>query len=383
MTDEWQARAEALADKLAADGDLHTAEWRAAVCAVARHELVPRYYEQEGATYRLVTPDDDASRQAWLDRVYSDTTLITAVVADSSGRQVPVSSSTKPDLMVRMLEALNVHDGHKVLEIGTGTGYNAALLSHRLGRGNVFSIDLRAELVDDARDRLAAMGYRPVLRAVDGSGGLPEHAPFDRIIATCSVAAVPPEWIEQTVPGGLILVDVEGQLSAGNLVALRRGDELVAEGKFLDWYGRFMALRHDVASVGNAWPTVDRSQGEERASAVDPVELDGAFRFLAQFRLPPGTLHTLTVDDGMPTATCLTHRDGSWCSVDRAADESGRYRVRHAGPRDLWADVEHAHDEWVTMGAPAWHRFGLTATPTTQRVWLDSPDSAHTWNLPT
>lgn len=383
MTDEWQARAEALADKLTADGDLHTAEWRAAVCGVPRHELVPRHYKQEGATYRLVTPDDGASRRAWLDLVYSDTTLITAVVADSSGRQVPVSSSTKPDLMVRMLEALDVRDGHTVLEVGTGTGYNAALLSHRLGADRVFSIDLRPELVDAARDRLATMGYRPVLRAVDGSGGLPEHAPYDRIIATCSVPAIPDEWIEQTAPGGLILVDVEGQLSAGNLTLLRRGDELVAEGKFLQWYGRFMALRHDAASVGQSWPTVDRSGGEERTTAVDPVELDGGFRFLAQFRLPPGTLHTLTADDGTPTATCLTNRDGSWCSVDRTAEESGRYRVWHAGPRDLWADVERAHDEWATMDAPAWHRFGLTATPTTQWVWLDSPDSEHTWNLTT
>lgn len=381
MTDEWQGRAEALADKLTADGDLHSAEWRAAVCGVPRHELVPRYYEQKGTTFRLVTPDGGASRRAWLDLVYSDTTLITAVVADSSGRQVPVSSSTKPDLMVRMLEALDVHDGHTVLEVGTGTGYNAALLSHRLGAARVFSVDLRPELVNAARDRLATIGYRPVLGAGDGSGGMPEHAPYDRIIATCSVAAIPGAWIEQTAPGGLILVDVEGQLSAGNLVLLRRGDEPVTEGKFLDWYGRFMALRHDAASVGHAWPSVDRTQGEERTTAVDPVELDGEFRFLAQFRLPPGTRHTLTVDDGTPTATCLTNRDGSWCSVARTTDESGRYRVSSAGPHDLWADVEHAHDEWATMGAPAWHRFGLTATPTTQQVWLDSPNSSHTWNL--
>src|SRR5215470_17283819 len=383
MTVEWQARAEALAGKLAADGDLRTAQWRAAVCAVPRHDLVPRYYEQEGATYKLVTPDYGVSRQAWLDLVYSDTTLITAVVADPSGRQVPVSSSTKPDLMVRMLEVLDVHDGHRVLEIGTGTGYNAAMLSHRLGSDRVFSIDLRPELVAAARDRLATMGYRPVLRAMDGSGGLPEHAPFDRIIATCSVAAIPGPWIEQTAPGGLILVDVEGQLSAGNLVLLRRGDEPVAEGRFLHWYGRFMALRHDADSVGQSWPAVDRSQGKERATTVDPAELDGGFRFLAQFRLPSGTRHTLTVDDGTPTATCLTHRDGAWCTIDRKADDSGRYRVRYAGPRDLWTDVEHAHDQWRTMGAPAWHRFGLTATPTTQRVWLDSPDNPHTWNLDT
>lgn len=381
IVDDWQARAERLADKLTADGDLHSAEWRAAVCAIPRHQLVPRYYEQQGEMYRLITPDDDRSRHAWLDLVYSDTTLITAIASHPSGHQVPVSSSTKPDLMVRMLESLDVRDGHKVLEIGTGTGYNAALLAYRLGDGNVFSVDLRTELVDDARTRLSAIGYHPVLRQVDGSGGLPDHAPYDRIIATCSVATIPTEWIEQTAPGGLILVDVEGQFSAGNLVALRRGAEPVAEGMFLDWYGRFMPLRHEAANVGAVWPAVDRAQGQERATAVDPVELDGEFRFLAQFRLPAGTRHTLTVDDGTPTATCLTNRDGSWCSVHRMADSPGRYRVLHAGLRDLWADVEQAHEEWVAIGAPAWHRFGLTATPTTQRVWLDDPASAHTWNL--
>jgi protein-L-isoaspartate(D-aspartate) O-methyltransferase len=127
---------------------------------------------------------------------------------------------------------------------------------------------------------------------------------------------------------------------------------------------------------------VDGSAAEERITTVDPVVLDGGFRFLAQFRLPLGTRHTLSVDGDTPTATRLTHRDGSWCSVHRSADESGRYRLCHAGPRDLWPDVEHAHDEWVAMGAPDWHRFGLTATPTTQRVWLDSPDGPHSWNLP-
>jgi protein-L-isoaspartate O-methyltransferase len=63
--------------------------------------------------------------------------------------------------MIRMLEALDVHSGHRVLEIGTGTGYNAALLSHRLGDTQVFSVDIDADLVELASQRLARTGYHP------------------------------------------------------------------------------------------------------------------------------------------------------------------------------------------------------------------------------
>jgi protein-L-isoaspartate O-methyltransferase len=72
-----------------------------------------------------------------------------------------------------------------LLEIGTGTGYNAALLCHRLGAESVFSVDIGAGLVAAARERLAALGYAPTLVAADGRLGLPGHGPFDRIIATC------------------------------------------------------------------------------------------------------------------------------------------------------------------------------------------------------
>ncbi len=107
----------------------------------------------------------------------------------------------------------------------------------------MFSVDVRADLVELARERLAAVGYRPTLSVVDGSAGLAEHAPYDRIIATCSVPAVPRPWAEQLVAGGLILVDLKLATSAGNLVRLRRlGDRL--EGRFTARWAAFMAMRH-------------------------------------------------------------------------------------------------------------------------------------------
>ncbi len=166
---------------------MHTPEWRAAVQEVPRHVFVPRYYtdDQQGRSRRwtLHEPEDPDSVRRWLELVYSRTTLVTQVAADFAdrGTQAAVSSSTKPDLMIRMLEALDVTDGMRVLEIGTGTGYNAALLSHRLGAANVYSVDVDPHLVESARDRLTRLGYTAAtLAAIDGIAGLPEHGPYDR-----------------------------------------------------------------------------------------------------------------------------------------------------------------------------------------------------------
>jgi hypothetical protein len=103
--------------------------------------------------------------------VYSPETLVTALEA-VGGNRFPISSSTKPDLMVRMLEILDVQDGHRVLEIGTGTGYNAALLAHRLGDEQVFSVDVGEDLVDLARDR--AVGVGSAARARRDDPGRPQ-----------------------------------------------------------------------------------------------------------------------------------------------------------------------------------------------------------------
>ncbi len=133
---DWAPRARGLADLLTENGDLHDPAWHNAVAAVARHVLVPAAYEQDG--FGAWQPVDVAS-PAGLDAVYSPVTLITAL-ADRGTHHESVSSSSKPDLMLRMLEVLDVHDGHKVLEIGTGTGYKlrAALPSaRRVNAGNL------------------------------------------------------------------------------------------------------------------------------------------------------------------------------------------------------------------------------------------------------
>ncbi|MEJ2668599.1 MAG: methyltransferase domain-containing protein [Deinococcales bacterium] len=120
------------------------------------------------------------------------------------------SSLSQPSTVACMLQALAAAPGHAVLEIGTGTGYNTALLSHLVGpHGRVVSIDIEADLVYAARRKLTAIGASNVETLCrDGTLGTPEHAPFDRVLATVGVWEVPWAWADQLAVGGRLLAPV-------------------------------------------------------------------------------------------------------------------------------------------------------------------------------
>jgi len=139
---------------------------------------------------------------------------------------MPVSSSSQPAMMAIMLDQLGLEPGHRVLEIGTGSGYNAAVMSAVVGvQGQVVSIDIDPELVERSQASLAEAGYdRVTLLCADGGFGDPAGAPFDRIIVTAGAWDIAPAWLEQVVPGGLLVLplSIRGiQLS----VALQRRDD--------------------------------------------------------------------------------------------------------------------------------------------------------------
>jgi len=376
---DWRSRARRLALLLSERGDVTDDAWRSAVGAVPRHRLVPEAYRQEagtGAWQRIDTASDGG-----LDLVYSPTTLVTAL-DDSSGHLLASSSSTKPDLMLRMLHVLDVHEGHRVLEIGTGTGYNAALLAHRLGDDAVYSVDVDGELVDVARHRLSEIGFEPTLVAADGVEGLPEHAPFDRIISTCSVPSVPWSWAEQLTSDGKMLLDLKVGNAGGNLVALDRRPDRV-EGRFTARWATFMTMWHGRDAPVPRAPRATCSTERSTTAPPRPWESHRVVWFLARFALPRhvGIGLRLDPDTLRPVAATLDSPDGSWVSVDLDG-AGGIRRVVEAGPIRLWASVEDAHDRWVGFGEPDWPRFGVTAQPDRQWVWLDVPAGPNTWPLP-
>lgn len=149
--------------------------WREAFESVPRHLFVPYYYVAVpgGHERRWGESPGPRARERWLRGVYADTPLATRL---RDGELV--SSSSQPSLMAMMLTELRVRDGDRVLEIGAGTGYNAALLAHRLGDdGLVTTVDLEPEITEAARGHLAAAGYHPVVVTGDGARGVPERAP--------------------------------------------------------------------------------------------------------------------------------------------------------------------------------------------------------------
>lgn len=362
MNVDWEVRLSRLADELTAKDKLRSRRWQAAFRSTPRHVFVPEFYRQDtsGGWERVV-----ADTPAALDTVYSNTALFTDVDEHGAG----VSSSSMPGLMTRMLELLDAHPGQRVLEIGTGTGYNAALLCAALGEEHVFSVDV--DYVDAARERLKTLGYRPTLRTGNGVEGLPEHGPFDRIIATVAVPRIPTAWVDQLADGGLILADVKPNTTAGNLVLLRKRGE-VAEGRFDSGQAWFMAMRHP-GQPDEPKPS-DRHPGPPvrgtTAVGADVWREQPVPWFLACLDVGGGGIDVgyQLDEDYQPAVVTASAADGSWAEVDM---DGGN--VRQAGPTRLWDAVERAFATWESAGRPGWARLGITAAPEKQWVWLDDP----------
>ncbi|AWW39530.1 methyltransferase [Streptomyces sp. AS58] len=291
--------------------------WREAFETVPRHVFVPYYYVGiVGGHERLWGESADAgARERWLRGAYADTPLATRL---RDGELV--SSSSQPSLMALMLTELRVADGHRVLEIGTGTGYNAALLAHRLGDDSlVTSVDLDPEITESARRHLSAAGHRPVVVTGDGARGVPARAPFERIIATCGLPSIPPAWLVQCRPEGRILSPL-----ATGLVVLTVRDATHAEGRFLHTPAYFVPLR------GGARHRPERASLGAVPRRGREHEL---FRFL--LALTGGTLDPL-----------------------------------------------EAYALWEGEGRPQRERYGVTVADGRGWAWLDEPEGPYLWPLP-
>jgi protein-L-isoaspartate(D-aspartate) O-methyltransferase len=211
-----------------------TPQVRSAFLQVPRHVFVQQYYAQRGnsLSWDLV--------QATHENIYRDEALVTRIDA----RGMPCSSTSQPSVMAVQLEALTLEQGQRVLEIGVGTGYNAALLGKMVGdTGEVISIDIDEELVAQAKHALVRAGATNV-RARPGDGFLGEaaYAPYDRLITTCSFRSIPRAWYEQLKVGGRLVGNWIIPL-ASLFICVQKTHSGELEGDLLDLGASYMEMR--------------------------------------------------------------------------------------------------------------------------------------------
>jgi protein-L-isoaspartate(D-aspartate) O-methyltransferase len=186
--------------------------WRAQREAMVAEQLVPRGIRDARVLEAMRTVPRHAFVPAPLQALaYQDRTL---PIGDGQ-------TISQPYIVALMSEAAAVQPGARVLEVGTGCGYQSAVLAE-LG-AEVYTIEILPGLAARAQDTLARLGYRVHARTGDGYGGLPEEAPFDAIVVTAAPAEIPPPLLNQLDAGGGRMVIPVGDEVQELLVVRRRG----------------------------------------------------------------------------------------------------------------------------------------------------------------
>src|SRR5215208_394020 len=222
---------QALVDELKSMGCIQTPRVEAAFQAVLRHRFIPE------------TP---------LEEVYSNRVILTK--QDQNGQWI--SSSSEPAIMAIMLEQLDLEPGQKVLEIGAGTGYNAALMAHIVGEtGQVVTVDIDDDLVEAAEAHLLGAGFDQVqVVCADGGYGYKDAAPFDRIILTVGASEIAPVWWEQLKPKGRIVLPLMLTGAMKSVAFVKVSDHFssisLKDCGFMPLRGDFAAMRPNEIQIG-------------------------------------------------------------------------------------------------------------------------------------
>ncbi|MFF9310054.1 ATP-grasp peptide maturase system methyltransferase [Streptomyces sp. NPDC014748] len=365
MSDQAQLH-KRLIHTLADSGNLRTEPWKRAAEEVPRHEFLRGgfFRRVEGAVPAAwaSVPETDPG---WMDACYTDESLVTQIAGtimptDIRGQimRQPTSSSTLPSLVLRMLEDLEIEDGMRVLEIGTGTGYSTALLCRRLGEENVTSIEYDEDVAARARTSLGRLGMHPTLVAGDGLRGYGSGAPYDRVIATCAVRTIPSAWIEQTRPGGVILATIGGWLGSSGLAKLTVRDAGTASGPLLDGEVSFMLARPHTPPALGLLP--DLSAGSSRPATFGSDILDDwSARFVVQAAVP-GAQRLALQHEGQTEDVLVDVGADSWAALRQQGDH---WTVRQGGPESLWDAAERQLKRWRAAGSPALEDMTVTVTP--------------------
>ncbi|CAM5272449.1 protein-L-isoaspartate O-methyltransferase [Streptomyces avidinii] len=360
-------RRRAFADAMDAQGAWPAdCEWvrSAIVDTVPRHQFAPgRLWKWDGHAY--VPVDRAADPDGWAGLVYAgpDDSAITQILDG-----LPSSSLSCPSVVADMADSLLLAPGHRVLELGAGQGWNAGILATRAGAGNVTTVEVDGGLAEAARHRLTAAGLDVAVHTADGNTGWPASAPYDRVIATYAVDDIPWTWIEQTRPGGRLVIPW-GRL--GHL-ALTVADDGKSASGWVQGLGKFMPSRG--VNQGREYHAVRNDGPPGRA-----VRLERGLRPLAgphllfALRVSHPDIRITTEDTAAGFTVQLHDGASSWATA--TTDHAGNTTACEGGPRTLFADIEAGRQLWEAYSTPPIWDFGMTVTPDGQHVWSGTAES--------
>jgi protein-L-isoaspartate O-methyltransferase len=398
MAAEIEQAHQRLIDQLIARGALWSRPLIVAFRATPRHRFLDRvyHYQRQEANWRVV-PTQPLDK-AGLKLVFADRALITRLSPSGPGQSpLPISSSSQPSLMAQMLEDLQAGPDLDVLEIGAGTGYNAALLAAVGCR--VVSVDVDRHVLAEAERHLQAFPEREVeFLHADGREPLPGGRLFDRIMVTAATPDLEPAWLQQVRDGGMVLAPLA---LAPGLACTVRGN--VCGGVFDGRLVRpayFMPLREEEGATGpdptataGTLPAPDKlhrvaapwGDWNERKTLPGAPAYPQALAFLAW-------LHGLTVafqtgPDDRPTYGVgdLVHGHACWLG-------QRDWRVTGTAGRDLGVRLWHTYLE---AGGPWPTEFRLRAWPANEPApsrleesagvrlafWRDGASCRQLWEL--
>ena len=325
-----------------------------------------------------------------LDTVYSDDAIVTH---DQGG--IPTSSSSQPSLMARMLHRLDVAPGQRVLEVGAGTGYNAALLA-ALG-AEVTSIENQPEVADAARAHLAAAGL--AAEVLTGDGATPPPGPFDRVIVTAGLWEVPAALLAALADGGLLVAPLRINGIEAVFALRRDGDRLQADGAmpcgFMPLRGADEARPWRWKLGGGGGAMADADLGNEGRGNLDRL-LAGPPRDLgdplAGRGHPMDALLWIALQGDPLLSLALPHRgDGpapwtlgldvlpaSLLVIEFSGGYSDIGGARLYGGEGALRTFSEGLGGWESAGCPRPHALGLTIAPRRDRaVWsIPYPDGS-------
>ena len=318
-------------------------DWlKQALFSVPRHSFIEQYHDNEepGGIVQVKSPKPTSKQLA---KIYSDTGLMI--------REIPHSAASQPSLIFAMLADLELTRGLKVLEVGTGSGWNAGLIAFGVADDHlVYSIDLQADLVEKARIHLSTVGFNHLnLRAGDGGLGWPGEI-FDRIIVTVGSPDIPPAWVQSLADGGILVIPLKTRGVGDPILRLhRQGDRLT--GKFTLWAG-FRSLQGNFRSPSEdilepPWDPVIEELLQEKPTTVSLPEVVGpdcAF----WLRLRGESIHTLGEYKGQSGMyPVLLDRE-----LPALYAPKPEKRMEVYGNQQLVGRFIKGIEEWINLGKP-------------------------------